>query len=447
MNNRLCISSINFIFIFILSCQLFNCEQSETADKNAVATKKVEQFSKEDYAEYLEPGENKEKIKQQEEFAFWEAKLDKAPNQFPFMLKMATAANKLFDITGDVKYLNTANDLLEKTNKMVNRTTSSHLRSAARCYITQHRFKDAHQALLEAEELGGKPEETNKMLFDINMELGNYDVAKSYLDKLEKKSSFDHLIRMSKWEDHIGNLDRAIVYMQSSLDNASRQENESLMMWSYTNLADYYGHAGRIKDSYDHYLKALELNPHDAYAMKGIAWILYSDQKDTAGAKEILNSLIERNSSPDYLLLMAEIEEYEGHETEKSKWINQYLDEVSKPEYGVMYNKYRIQLLAEEKQDFAQAKKLSQDEVNMRPTPQSYSLLAWSQFLAGEKDEALKIIESKINGKTYEPEPIFYATQIYKANDRKDKVEQFKPDLIESIYELGPIIGKKIRAL
>jgi len=82
--------------------------------------------------------------------------------------------------------LNQAKTKKKLNNKKNSRTTSSHLRSAARCYITQHRFKDAHQALLEAEELGGKPEETNKMLFDINMELGNYDVAKSYLDKLEK---------------------------------------------------------------------------------------------------------------------------------------------------------------------------------------------------------------------------------------------------------------------
>jgi len=192
---------VNFLFVFILLFQISSCEQATKSADQANNEKKTEQFSKADYAAYLEPGEDKEKIKQEKEYAFWKEKLEKAPNQFPFMLKMATAANQLFDITGDVKYLNTANDLLENTNKMVNRTSSNYLRSAARCYITQHRFKDAHQALLDAEKLGGKPEETNKMLFDVHMELGNYDTAKSYLDKLEKKSAFDHLIRMSKWED------------------------------------------------------------------------------------------------------------------------------------------------------------------------------------------------------------------------------------------------------
>jgi len=438
---------VKYLLIFVLFNQICSCEQGTSTSEQSIVDRKINQFNKSDYEAFLEPDENKNVTKQKKEYTFWEEKLEKAPNQFPYMLKMAGAASKLFELTGDVKYLNMANDHLEKTNELVNRTSSGHLRSAARCFITQHRFIEAHQALIEAEKLGEKLDETNKMLFDVNMELGNFDTAKSYLNKIKEKSSFGHLIRMSKWEDHIGNLDRAIVYMESALDNAMRQKNQSLMMWSYTNLADYYGHAGRIQDSYNNYLKALKIDPNDAYAMKGIAWILYSNQKDTAGAKEILLSLMKRNSSPDYLLMMAEIAEYEGEETEKNKWINQYLEKISEPEYGVMYNKYKIQLLAEEKRDFIKAKKLSQDEIDMRPTPQSHSLMAWSQFLSGNKAEAMQIIEANVDGKTYEPEPLYYAAEIYKANNRIDKVNEYKPDLVESIYELGPVLGKKIESL
>ena len=440
-----CVVLVKFLFIFVLFVQFSSCEQS-TIDQTTVI-KNGNVFDKANYAAYLDPGENNDIIKQKREYSFWEEKLKKTPGEFPYLQKIAGAATQLFGLTGDIKYLNIANDHLEEANQKMNRKSAAILRSAARSYITQHRFRTAHQALVEAEALGKDKEETYKMLFDVNMELGNYDVAKSYLNKVKKKSSFDHLIRMSKWEDHIGNLDRAIVYMESALDNATRQKNKSLMMWSHTNLADYYGHAGRIQDSYDSFIKALEINQNDTYAMKGIAWILYSNQKNTAAAKEILSSLMKRNSTPDYLLMMAEIAEYEGNEAEKNKWIDQYLDTISKPEYGVMYNKYKIELLAEDKQDFALAKKIAQDEIDMRPTPQSYGLLAWSEFLSGNKDKALKIVESKVDGKTYEPGVLYHAAEIYKANNRSAKVDQFKPDLIESIYELGPVVGKKIKSL
>ena len=445
-------SPVHILIASLFFTVLFSCQQGDTDTKedrkdHSASNTKNAAIARADYAMYLQPKNNNELEKQQKEYAFWEAKIEKTPGQFPWLVKMAIAANKLFDITGDVKYLNLANDHLESTNKINNRSSSDNLRSLARCYITQHRFKDSHQALLDAEELGEKIDETNKMLFDVNMELGDYETAETYLNKIKEKSSFDHLIRKSKWEDHNGNLDKAITYMESALKNAKLQKNATLTLWSYTNLADYYGHAGRIEDSYNNYLKALAINPNDAYAMKGIAWILYSHQKDTAGAKEILNALIKRHDSPDYFLLRSEIAEYEGNEAEKNKWLDMYLEKINNPEYGVMYNKYKIELLAEEKGDFQTAKQLAKDEIEMRPTPQSYDLLAWATLKAGEKKEALSIIERHVVNKSFEPALLYHTAEIYKANGNKKKVDEFKPELLESVYELGPVMGKRIELL
>lgn len=440
------ISIITLILLHLFSCSQ-DSKSSDFGSTKETAASLSESFDRTDYEIYLSSNVNPEIKKLQEEYNFWEEKLKKAPGQFPWKVKLASAANQLFALTGDIQYLTLANDNLESANKKINRTSAAILRSSAKTYITQHRFKESHQALLDAEVLAENLDDTNKMLFDINMELGDYDTAESYLNKIEEKSSFDHLIRKSKWEDHIGNLDRAIIYMESALKNAKLQKNEDLIMWTYTNLADYYGHAGRIEDSYNHYLKALEYNPYDAYAMKGIAWILYSHKKDTKGAKEILNRLLVRHKSPDYLLLLAEIAEYEGNNQEKNQWIDAYLEKVNQPEYGVMYNKYKIQLLAEEKKDFETAQLLAQQEIDMRPTPQSYDLLAWAKYKAGNKEDALEIIESKVAGKSFEPELLYHAAEIYKANDLQNRVVEIKPELLDSVYELGPVIAKKIALL
>ena len=103
--------------------------------------------------------------------------------------------------------------------------------------------------------MGSSEGESQKLLFDIHMELGNYPEAQQYLDSLRNMSDFDYLIRSAKWNDHKGDLKATIHFMEKAKENAEASKNSSQMLWSYTHLADYYGHAGRIEDSYDHFLK------------------------------------------------------------------------------------------------------------------------------------------------------------------------------------------------
>ena len=52
------------------------------------------------------------------------------------------------------------------------------------------------------------------------------------------------------------------------------------MIWTFSNLGDLNGHAGNIKTSYDYYLKTLAVDPNNSYALKGIAWIAFSHEKN-----------------------------------------------------------------------------------------------------------------------------------------------------------------------
>ncbi|MDO1498919.1 hypothetical protein Q2T40_00610 [Winogradskyella maritima] len=140
--------------------------------------------------------------------------------------------------------------------------------------------------------------------------MGNYDTARAQLDSIKDMTDFGYLIRLAKWNDYKGDLDATIRFMEKAMKKVETAKNESLKLWSYTNLADYYGHAGRIKDSYNHYLKALEIDPGNAYAKKGIAWIVFSHENRPKGAMRILDSVTKNYKSPDYYLLKAEIAGY-----------------------------------------------------------------------------------------------------------------------------------------
>ncbi|TYC17858.1 cell surface protein [Bizionia gelidisalsuginis] len=399
-----------------------------------------------DYNSFLNT-ENKTVDLINKEYAFWSQKLEKTPNQFPYLGKMAGLNGSKFETTGDISKLIEAEKNYLILNKKTNYDNASYLRGLARNYISQHKFRNALELLLKAEENGEKLTDTQKMLFDVYLELGDDEKAKFYLEKLINLNSFDFLIRTAKWNDHKGNLDAAIKYMEQAVVKAETSKNEGLMQWSYTNLADFYGHIGEIQKSYNYYLKALQLDPNDAYSKKGIAWIVYSYERNPEEAMRILNTVTKNYNTPDFYLLKAEISEYMKDDVAKDNYLEAYNQAVKNENYGDMYNAYNVQLWADNNTNLDAALAVSKREIANRPTPLSYDLLAWSEFRKGNFDKALDIVEAYVVNKTFEPNALYHIAEIYKANQMLDKVKSLKKELKDSAYELGPLMEIKINQL
>jgi len=396
-----------------------------------------------DYESYLLPDQNPTALKAQKELEFWTNKLEKSPTQYPYQSKIAGAHSTLFGQTGEVEHLTKAYEIYTGLVKKTKSKTSSYLRALARNCISQHKFREALEHLSLAEKNGDQLRSTQKMLFDVHLELGNPEIGKNYLDKIANKKDFDYKIRQAKWMDHEGNLDEAIVQMERALAEAKEKNNQGLILWSATNLGDFYGHAGRISDSYQQFLDALAIDPNNAYALKGIAWIAFSHDKNTEEAKRILKALNQRRDVPDYNLMLAEIAEYENNTEEQKKYTEQFLTKATNPQYGDMYNTY----LAELEESPEAILKIAETEISNRPTPQSYALKAWGHYKNKDYKKALTVIEEKVENKTFEPAAQYKMAIIYKANDRKERTQALKAELGGSSYELGPVMGKKIGSL
>ncbi len=419
-------------FPFILLVLIFSCNYNRVTNP-------------EDYAAYLSTTIDKENLMSSVEL--WTDKIEMAPNQFPYLTKRANAYTQVFNTTGEISYLIKAEEDLIRAIEITNGIYASHLKSLAANYISQHRFKEALVLLKKAEENGEKLNGTKKMLFDVHLELGNYLHAEAYLEDIKNTSDFDYLIRLSKWKDHNGNLEDAILQMEKAMAIAEASNLKGIKQWSYTNLADFYGHAGDIEKSYNYYLKALALDPNDAYAKKGIAWILYSYENNAEDALNILDHISTYYKAPDYDLLKAEIAEFTNNTELKSEALSNYKKAVSNKLYGEMYNKYNIMLYAEDFSSPKIALEIAKQEVKNRPTPQSYDLLAWSYFKKGELKKANTIVETYVEGRTSEPEVLYHTAEIYKAVGKSEKVEALKDELFASIYELGPTMASKINQL
>lgn len=380
-------------------------------------------------------------------FELWDSKIKPDSMQTLSFAIVGGEYERYFQGTGDIQYLKKAEKALKRALEIAAIGRPGYYRSLARNYISQHRFKEALQFADSAQRIGGNRNATNGLMFDINMELGNYKTAHQYLDSIKNMEDFGYLIRLAKWNDHKGDLDTTIKFMEIARTKVEKSKNNDLKLWSYTNLADYYGHASRIKDSYDHYLKALALDPQNAYAKKGIAWIVFSHEKDPVEALRILDSVTKNYHAPDYYLLKSEIAEYMGNEFESLSNLDAYFRAVKNPAYGVMYNVYNASLYLDKTNQYDKAIEIGKIEVRNRPTPESYGLLAYGYLKKGEKQKALEIVEKHIDGKTFEPKTLYIVAEIYKATGKTEKVKRLKTELTGAYYELGPLMENKVSSL
>ncbi len=424
------------IKVLMISFILISCNRTEKIITNP-----------NDYNVYLDQSQNAIADAATKRLRFWNTKIKEDSLQITALLPAADAYSQLFQTTGSIQYLKKAEMALSKSSEVAAIGRSGHLLALARNYISQHRFREAKQAAQKANRLETNNKSAKMVLFDVSMELGEYDNAQIFLDSIANQSDFNFLIRLAKWNDYKGNLDATIRNMEKARGIAESSKKTGLLLWTYTNLADYYGHAGRIKESYDHYLKALTIDPSNGYAKKGIAWIVYSYENNADEALRILDLITKSYQSPDYFLLKAEIAAFKKEDSIKKVNLERYELAVKDKQYGSMYNSHTAMLLANEYQEFDKALEIAEKEIENRPTPQSYALKAHILYLKGEYRQALDIAEKYIVNKTFEPVANFHIAQIYKANNLPEKANPIIEELTESSYELGPVVFQEITNL
>jgi thioredoxin-like negative regulator of GroEL len=398
-----------------------------------------------DYQQYLDNDESAMVDQLKKEVAELKAEVSGDTTRIVVNGRISGKLNQLFDLTGDVDYLNESVRLRESVtvNTYIFPEKSKH--ALAQAYIKQHRFKKA-DSLLDSftQEYSGP--ESQLLQFDIAMELGEYKKAEVLLDSMRNPNDYSYLIRAAKWNDHIGQLGTTVNLMERAMKLADQSGSKARQLWSYSNIADYYGHHGDIEKSYQHYLKTLEKDPTNTYALKGIAWIAYSNDRDVEEARTILNRIRQRHPAPDYNLELAELADYEGNAEEANALKAEFLERVDKPEYRGMYNAYKIREYIDAGKT-QEAVDLARIEVQNRATPETYDLLGYALLENGEVEAALENQKEYVMGKTFEPQAQYHTALIYKANGKKEEVAALKNELLETEYEMGPVAYKKITAL
>jgi len=377
---------------------------------------------------------------------FWLQRLKKNPEDAVAKASLAGLYSARFKTTGDINDIHISDSLYLVANPLFRISTSSVYRSLAANCITQHKFLQAQLYLDTALAMGDDLYFTYLMRCDVAMELGNLYMAERALQRITDKNNFDYLIRESKLLDHKGDLTGAIKKMEAATQKAVESKKEDLISWAKSNLADMYGHANMFQKSYQCYIDVLERDPGYLYALKGIAWLAFSHDKNTTEAKHILNYLEKLHPAPDYNLLLAEIATYENDRSALENLQARFITTVSDSRYGDMYNKYIFYLMLDKNKDFAKALQIAQKEVNNRPTSQSYDLLAWAYYNMGRKKEAYKIAKGFVENRNYEPDALYHLGVIYACSGDLKKAKHFMREAASSAFELGPQLYEEVNA-
>lgn len=371
---------------------------------------------------------------------FWSAKLSEQDTPV-YKLKLASAYQMKFSVTKEVELLGKSEALLQEVNEYYNGNNAGVLQALAQLSITKHDFQSAISYAEEALKTGEDKLLTYLILFDSSMETGDFEYARDILEhKVVNKSSFNYLIRKSQFEDYSGNAAKSIEALRNGAKRISY--SSVLSAWTQSNLGDRLGHEGNVDDSYSFFKQALNQEQAGAsylHSLKGIAYIAYANDGNTEFAKEIIEFISKRSKSPDMYLFLSEIAEYEGDDELKVEMLKKFYNQASYPKYYGMYDVELIQIAATEFGDFEVAEILLDKELKNRTNPITYSLQAWVKYQMGEGEEARRIIENEVLGKTYEPLPAFQAGVILKETGEIEAGRKLLLTAKESSFELGPL--------
>ncbi|MCF6306678.1 MAG: hypothetical protein L3J09_01855 [Flavobacteriaceae bacterium] len=376
---------------------------------------------------------------------FWSKRLRPDSSGIGDLGPLAKSYTAMYNASGDIQHLIEAKNLYRKAINISAQNKDTYVRKLAKNLIIQRQYTEAKFILEES--INGKSNKraTQFLLFDVNIELGNYTKAFQLLGLLKNTNDYNYLLRLSKWMDYKGNKKASIRNLEEAMKIADSRKSKILQIWTYTHLANLYTNSGRVEEAYQLILKTLQLQPDHINAKKQLAWILYSYEKKSMEAKRILNSLLTTNKLPELLLFKAEIEEFEGNTSESNKLKNRFIEIVSAQKYGSMYSENLIKIYSETAP--VKALQLAKEEIKNCSTPDSYALLAYSLLKNMDKEKALLLIEEKVEGKTNNPRSLYYQAIVFKATHKTKKVNDLKATLNNSTIELGNVLNNSIKNL
>lgn len=370
------------------------------------------------------------------DLSFWEKRMDSLPDNYVTGPKYASALALRFHLYGDIHDLLKADSLLKQSNIANHEKEDGILYALSNFAMQQHRFKEADEFVSKAIKAGDNKYGGKMMLFDAVFEAGQYAAAGNILKTTKPFDTYPSYFRRSKYEHYKGSIDSSIFYMMKAAEKSAG--NVYLEQAAISNAADLNIHKGDLTEAYRLYKKSISKDAADFHSLMGIGWLALVHDKNDSLAFRIFSFVHDHIASPDPLLKMMQVEEFRGDSIAQRKWASMFAAQAGKPEYGLMYNKYLIELYTGILNNPFKAVELAQKEIENRATPQTYAWYVWALLNNNEKEKAFEVYNQYVSGKPLEGLELYYMGRLMQSLNKGYNAQQFFKAAYKNRYDLSP---------
>lgn len=424
------------LFICICSVLLLACCNNNK--KNIVSASFADSLIK----NYTTPAELKTI---QANLNFWKSRINPKNTGLVNELKYAGTLVQRYHLTGNISDLILSDSILYAADKAFNHTQAGPSLMLLRNSILQHKFKTADSILEFVKPLGIKKYQLAISSFDVAFELGNYLLAQSALQSIADYKDYGFNFRQAKLAHYKGNLDTAIAAMHRSAMLA--HDDIYLQQAALSNQADLNLHQGNLKNAYELYAQSIRLSAADLHSMMGIGWIALQHDKNDSLAEKIFRFVQTKISAPDPLYKLMAVADERGDSLLQKKFAEAFVQQVTKPAYGNMYNKYLVEVYSGILQQPAKAAELAKKELLNRTTPQTYAWYVWALYCTGDMATAENIYKQHVSGKPLEAVELFWMGKFMKAQNKGYNAQQYFKAANKNRYDLSPSMNKYLNTI
>jgi tetratricopeptide (TPR) repeat protein len=341
------------------------------------------------------------------------------PTDSKSQLRLAALYIQEARVTGDYAYYDVAamkyiNDVLNLDSLDFNGLVFKSL-----IYMSQHHFADGLDIAHKAQRVNPYNAYVYGLLVDGNVEMGNYDVAVSYADKMVSiRPDLTSYSRVSYLREIFGDYAGSIKAMQMAVEAGGAGDEHT--EWTRYQLANLYQKTNNYKKADTLYQLSLSMRPNYAYAIAGLAQVEMANKNyaQAIAYYEKADSLID-----DYSIKEELVDAYQqsGQQAKADKLSKEVIDELNANSQAAVTNQ-NLGQYADRELAYAYLKVKDNDkalehammEYNRRPNNIDVNeTVAWVYYCKGDYTKAVPYINVALKTHSKNPELLSRAALIY----------------------------------
>ncbi len=370
------------------------------------------------------------------------------PTDSKSQLRLAALYIQEARVTGDYAYYDVAamkyiNDVLN-----IDSLNFTGLVFKSLIYMSQHHFADGLNVAHKAQQVNPYNAYVYGLLVDGNVEMGNYDTAVYYADKMVGvRPDLTSYSRVSYLREIFGDYNGAIKAMQMAVEAGGPGDEHT--EWTRYQLANLYQKTGDYKKADTLYSQSLSMRPNYAYALAGLAQIAAAS-KDYTKAISLYHkadSVVDDNTIKEELV---DAYQESGNQTKADQLSKEVINELNNNAQAAVANQ-NLGHYADRELAYAYLKIKDNDralehammEYNRRPANIDVNeTVAWVYYCKGEYAKAVPYINVAMRTHSKNPVLISRAALIY----YKSGNEQLAKTTIAETSLQNPYIDAQLKS-